>query len=57
MGKLNQKELEELEGLKEKLFKDATWSLLVNPLYSTMVSRYNYLVMRSIDNLLTLEDK
>ena len=55
MNKLNQKELEELEGLKEKLFKDATWSLLVNPLYSTMVSRYNYLVMKNINSLLTLD--
>ena len=57
MGKLNQEEIKEMEELKVKLWEDASYKVILNPDYPLMISRYNYLVMRSVNNLLTLEDK
>ena len=57
MGKLNKEEVKEMEELKVKLWEDASYKVMLNPDYPLMISRYNYLVMRNINNLLTLEDK
>tara|TARA_R110000803_G_scaffold177421_1_gene239812 strand:+ start:411 stop:584 length:174 start_codon:yes stop_codon:yes gene_type:complete len=57
MGKLNQEEIKEMEELKAKLWEDVSYKVMLNPDYPLMISRYNYLVMRSVNNLLTLEDK
>ena len=57
MGKLNQEEIKEMEELKVKLWEDASYKVILNPDYPLMISRYNYLVMRNINNLLTLDDK
>ena len=56
MGIMTKIEREELENLKIKLFKDATWSVFVNNNYPRDVRRYTYLINKNINSILTADN-
>ena len=50
---LTKEEKQEKETLKKQLFDDPTWGVLTDNQYPLKVSRYNYLVMKEINSILT----
>lgn len=53
---LTKEEKQEKETLKKQLFDDPTWSVLTDNKYPLKVSRYNYLVMKEINSILTPDE-
>mgnify|MGYP003625419646 FL=1 len=53
---LTKEEKQEKETLKKQLFDDPTWSVLTDNQYPLKVSRYNYLVMKEINSILTSDE-
>jgi|TARA_R110000764_G_scaffold200493_1_gene285800 uncharacterized protein YnzC (UPF0291/DUF896 family) len=53
---LTKEEKQEKETLKKQLFDDPTWSVLTDNQYPLKVSRYNYLVMKEINSILTPDE-
>mgnify|MGYP003635029570 FL=1 len=56
MGKITNKEQGELDQLKIKLFKDASWSVFINNEYPRDVRRYTYLTNKKISSMFILDE-